>query len=126
MHRPRGRNPSSMPVMVSLTQLEPLDPHSDSIRLIELLPGNASDAVACNVIYVSLSEAPDYAAVSYTWSDKFSKCSSLIWVDGRPCRVRPMLKTMLMTLRDPSKTMKLWIDAVCIDQKNLREKRHQV
>src|SRR5690348_14916455 len=97
-HRSRVRNPSTMPVMVSLTQHEPLDPNSDSIRLIELLPGNATDVVKCNVIYVSLSTEPDYAAVSYTWSDKFSKCSSLIWLDGRPCRVRPMLKTMLVTL----------------------------
>jgi len=115
-----------MPVMVSLTRYEPLDPKSDTIRLIELLPGDAHDVVKVHVICVRLSTQPDYAAVSYTWSDKYSTCTSMIWLDGRPCQVRPMLKTLLQTLRNPSHIVRLWIDAVCIHQKNLREKTHQV
>lgn len=115
-----------MPAICTLTDYEPLDPSSDTIRLIELLPGDAHEAVKCNIVSVPLSTRPDYAAVSYTWVDKHSKCSSLLWLDGRPCRVRPMLKTLLLTLRDQVNPINLWIDAICIDQKNLKEKSHQV
>jgi hypothetical protein len=50
----------------------------------------------------------------------------LIQVDGCEFSVCRNLILALSHLRDPSQPKTFWIDAICIDQKNIEEKNHQV
>ena len=71
-----------------------------------------------------------YKALSYAWGDEAA--SEQILLDGATSHVRPNLFAFLRTLSDPkmkallSPDDYLWIDAICIDQENVRERNHQV
>ncbi|KAH6696658.1 heterokaryon incompatibility protein-domain-containing protein, partial [Leptodontidium sp. MPI-SDFR-AT-0119] len=65
-----------------------------------------------------------YEALSYTWGDP--QPSSTIQMDGLPYWVSANLFEGLQRLRLPDQDRVLWIDAVCINQKNLTEKSAQV
>jgi hypothetical protein len=41
----------------------------NSIRLLRLLPGEHSDEIHCQLMAVSLSDNPEYEALSYVWGD---------------------------------------------------------
>lgn len=41
----------------------------DPIRLLKLLPGEQSEAIRCQLTAVSLSDNPEYEALSYVWGD---------------------------------------------------------
>jgi hypothetical protein len=49
-----------------------------------------------------------------------------IYLTGTPRKVTPNLASALLHLRDPEKSLTLWIDTVCINQEDLAEKGHQV
>jgi hypothetical protein len=52
-------------------QYQPLrhDPQHPMIRLLELFPGTGEkgDLLRCTILHVSLSDNPEYDAVSYCW-----------------------------------------------------------
>ena len=102
---------------------------SNSIRLFRLLPGPKGSSVFGALRSVELAEdadtAPGYTALSYTWGSSLEKPSP-IWIDGKPFPVRENLLKALEALRDPQRSTTLWIDALCINQKDVYEKSHQV
>jgi Heterokaryon incompatibility protein (HET) len=67
---------------------------------------------------------PDYEAVSYTWGDpnNFSEINC----NGQPLIVPKSAETVLRGLRLEDKTRVLWIDAICINQLDRREREEQV
>jgi hypothetical protein len=67
-----------------------------------------------------------YLAISYRWGD--SKVVSTMPCDGddkKLCITQSVL-SILETVLQCGRTIHVWIDALCIDQKNLDEKSHQV
>jgi hypothetical protein len=97
----------------------------DRIRLLLLLPGIAGEPIKCQMKEVSLSELPRYSAVSYTWGLPEDGLSN-ISLDGHHFRVRRNLLLALNSLRLPGGIRALWVDAICINQRNIRERNHQV
>jgi hypothetical protein len=100
----------------------------DQIRLIDLLPrlnGTQNSLVRCNSRVVSLSEKPQYEALSYTWGDP-SHPKIPIEVAGEMLGVSKNLHDALCRLRLPAATRTLWVDQVCIYQWDLVEKASQV
>ncbi|TVY80845.1 Heterokaryon incompatibility protein 6 OR allele [Lachnellula suecica] len=102
--------------------------HPDSIRLLELLAGEASDPIRIALSEVRFQDNPEYEALSYTWGgedgDNTRSCS--IDCDGRYIRITKNCEAALRQLRSQDKSVSLWIDAICIDQENLNERGHQV
>ncbi|KAI2616258.1 heterokaryon incompatibility protein-domain-containing protein [Hypoxylon sp. NC1633] len=104
---------------------EPLKDNKGMIRLIKLLPcKDPAKPISCEILHVSLSGAPDYEALSYTWGGQVADCVMF-------CRDKRLLVTRnlflaLARLRLPDDPRLIWADAVCIDQKNTTEKTHQV
>lgn len=98
------------------------------IRLITLIPGEFSDPIFCKISEADLSSRPNYAALSYTWAteDGDDKKTGRIHCDGGLIPVTENCEAALRRLRSPCNTQTLWVDAVCINQSNIKERNHQV
>ncbi|KAF1911340.1 heterokaryon incompatibility protein, partial [Ampelomyces quisqualis] len=96
------------------------------IRLLELFPSNhhlGKERPACRLFHTSLRHDPPYLAVSYVWGDASKK--RVILVNKRPFRVTCNLYDAMMGLRE-TKSVIIWIDAICINQLDDDEKGWQV
>lgn len=126
----------------------------EEIRLIEIYPGDWNDPIACQLHYIPLdgSTAPDYVALSYAWGDQ-STPKTKICVNGRERDIGQSLFTALRQLRGFGTTgdeagssvcfdqtdhsqlpepqlnlrkFRLWADALCINQRDEKDREHQI
>ncbi|PVI01551.1 HET-domain-containing protein, partial [Periconia macrospinosa] len=108
---------------------------SAQIRLLRLhSSANAQSQILCDLFTVDLKKSGitvagssvkvRYEALSYTWGNP--EPSSMIQVNGVPFWVSANLFEGLQELRELAEDRILWIDAVCINQKDLSEKSAQV
>ena len=105
---------------------------SSKIRLAEILSGD--DAyIYCRMHIVDLDSITSlridgkprtYEALSYTWHGQ--ALTKTILCDGRLLDVTHSLYEALLSLRRPTISRLLWIDAICINQGDLQERSHQV
>jgi hypothetical protein len=74
--------------------------------------------------YLDGTDTIPYDALSYTWggTDK----TSTVTVNGKYLDVTENLHSALQHLRSEDTDRVLWVDAICIDQGNERERGHQV
>lgn len=95
------------------------------IRLLSISPGRPSDPIVTTLKCVELgANTPAYTALSYIWgSDLFLRHISL---NHSPYTVTSNLFHALKYLRCKDAERSVWIDALCIDQNNLEERRQQV
>ncbi|KAL7786584.1 heterokaryon incompatibility protein domain-containing protein [Trichoderma afarasin] len=107
-------------------EYEPLDLEKPAIRLLRLHPEGGS-MIFCELFQAELHQRDDivsYEALSYTWGS--SHLSVIIGVNGCSLKITYNLYRALLDLRYQHRQRVLWIDAVCIDQKNDKERGHQV
>ncbi|KAK6949305.1 hypothetical protein Daesc_009380 [Daldinia eschscholtzii] len=107
-----------------------------SFRLLSLLPGDdPADPIRCQLQVHSLTEdgqIPQYTALSYVWGDRsfdtHIECEGGILPVNRGCF--QALRSLRDSLRNPGRdlafTPYFWVDAVCINQLDEREKSSQV
>ncbi|KAI0975436.1 heterokaryon incompatibility protein-domain-containing protein [Xylaria arbuscula] len=109
----------------SYYQHESLDDSRATIRLIRLLPSrDPLSPVFCEIVHSSLSNAPVYDALSYTWGGQEAEC--VIYCGSKRLLVTNNLFLAIARLRFTDDDRFIWADAVCIDQKNNAEKADQV
>jgi hypothetical protein len=104
---------------------------SDSIRLLSL-DNNTSPTFHGTLKSVNLNEAPEYFCLSYTWGLQIEDVK--IHIDGQALYIRPSLLDMLHRLRElradeSSSDLKvrwIWIDRICINQDDIKERSEQV
>ena len=106
-----------------------LPPGGDNIRLLCLLPNeDEATLLQCELRNYSLQTSDTrthlYEALSYVWGNKDETLP--IYVDGVEFPVTVNLHAVLLRLRDRSLERMIWVDAVCIDQNNPKERNHQV
>lgn len=105
---------------------------SDEIRLLVLLPAVFGKPIECELIHsAALCSTPrwySYTALSYEWglSTADPDQKKCILLDGQNLPVRDNLWHALQHLRSPSEELKIWIDAICINQEDDLERNHQV
>lgn len=116
-----------MPLSVETTfTYHPLVPRS-GIRFIVLHPGSFSDPIEVNVLHTTLRHDLPFDALSYTWGDHGTL--RRIAVRGRKrcsLHVTENLESALRHLRYPDRKKILWIDALCINQRDRDERSSQV
>jgi hypothetical protein len=90
-------------------------------------PGEESDPLRCTLDLSDLRHA-NYHAVSYTWAteDADDTKSQAVYVDGGLLYVTENCDAALRRLRRLGPHSRFWIDAICIDQTNIKERNHQV
>jgi len=103
---------------------------NDDIRLLVLKDRNAKDY---SLIHVSLKTPPLFYALSYAWTDESLYPKSehdtpqQIQLHGHDTPVGPNLAAVLEAWRSNGYSkVPLWVDFLCIDQKNISERNHQV
>jgi len=113
----------------------PLDADKNEIRLLEYLPTKDEDFLHFRLRHFPLDKAPQFWAFSYTWGDPEKKDEIIL--DGHNFDITENLGTALrqflylahlMRKRNAIeyKTRYLWVDAVCINQNDSRERAQQV
>lgn len=109
----------------------------NEIRLLRISPATFySSPLICSLIYTSLDAQPSYKALSYTWGSPYSDSQSWrpepslgearIIVNGHPVNITANLNSALRHLRPQHEALVLWVDAICINQKDNEEKTWQV
>ncbi|ETS87142.1 hypothetical protein PFICI_00970 [Pestalotiopsis fici W106-1] len=104
-------------------------PSSQSIRLLRLFPSaGASEPLKGQLLEYSLQDMHDheepYDALSYVWGE--TDTTHFIELDGCNLAITANLQTALTYVRHRIRDKLLWVDALCIDQDNKREKEHQI
>ena len=108
-------------------QYEPLPSGDFRIRLVKLYPGPKTGEITCSILQCILSESREYEAVSYCWGDPEDKTT--ITCDGKSLQVPSTLRPFLLHARanlPKGRARFLWIDSICINQLDNREKAVQV
>jgi len=104
---------------------KPLNPKNLEIRVLSISPSNDPDLeIFCRLETESLNNSPSYNALSYCWG--VEREGPVINVMGTKLAVKPNLFASLKQLRDTNDIVRLWVDAICINQSNTRERESQV
>lgn len=103
-----------------------LDTHRREIRLLELQPGPDTEPIHCSLRCVSLlqNSLPSYETISYVWGDEALRGS--IHVCERLVAVPASTEAVLRRMRYAEQRRLLWVDAVCINQRDIDERSSQV
>lgn len=116
---------------------KPLNEDRKELRLLTLLPpshGREDGTIQCELATYSLLPPhpeknglplPSYDALSYEWGPSTSNRRE-IQLQDEPYLIRENLWLALHRLRSSSRRRTLWIDALCINQHDDRERGHQV
>lgn len=103
--------------------------HPDSIRVLTVFEcETGDDDIECHLSEERLADVNDegggYTALSYAWGD--FKYSHEIWLGDERFLIGANLDAALRHLRRRDIPIRLWVDAVCINQGDVTEKNHQV
>jgi hypothetical protein len=147
---PRGF-PDKLPTYEGLFTYHPLETSTREIRVLQIDPATDLTApIHCNLVHLSLdaqtsNHAADerpfrhqrsdkneifenasggFAALSYFWGDV--EPAQTIYMNGLSRTITPNLAAALRHLRDPHDFLRIWIDALCINQADLVERAQQV
>lgn len=107
--------------------------HLRSIRLLKLQPARKRDQeIVCELIEKDLDDKRDpkfeYEALSWSWgTGPWNKKIKIHEADeAYVFKVAPSIVQALTALRQRRRVRVLWVDAICINQKEPTEKNHQV
>ncbi|KAE9378931.1 HET-domain-containing protein [Stipitochalara longipes BDJ] len=77
------------------------------------------------LFHVKVSELPSYRALSYTWGAASDPLHSVL-INGQDFKVKENLWQALVHLQPKRGALLIWIDAICINQEDTRERNEQV
>jgi Heterokaryon incompatibility protein (HET) len=107
--------------------------HDGQIRLLTIIPGSRGSPICCVLGWYDAAKMPSYTAVSYCWrshqpsADKFFKDTPRqIVVNDQDFEVTKTAFEVLTHMRSNYRSRTIWIDAICIDQKNEDDKTRQL
>ncbi|UKZ96275.1 uncharacterized protein TrAFT101_011074 [Trichoderma asperellum] len=112
--------------MAANYEYDKIDLDGPGFRLVRLHQGDGGD-LSCDLFQAVLHQHDElipYEALSYTWGPTGGHHS--IVVNDQRMGITANLHLALMNLRYPHSDRILWVDAVCIDQSNVKERNHQV
>ncbi|KAN0102739.1 Heterokaryon incompatibility protein (HET) domain containing protein [Hyaloscypha variabilis] len=107
----------------------------NTIRLLRLEPGNLEDELRAEFDLILISKLKycqyPYTAISYRWIGDFTCQVYCKRAKGRglnylPIKISSHLADGLVQFRDTKRHTTLWIDAICINQRDKSEKATQI
>ena len=102
--------------------------HENQIRLLHLYPGLYDDELLSSLEDTTLEQRPRYEALSYTWGTSIKNCHISCRTDTglKRITITSNLQVALLRMRSTERTRIFWIDQVCINQDDGRERSSQV
>ena len=117
--------------MTEFEETEPLYTSLDSslkeVRLLTVYPSEDSGAIIrsrLHKVQLANDPKPEYETISYVWGDPTPK--EWILIDSCRIQIPTSSDAVLRAIRHHSQPRTIWLDAVCIDQTNVREREQQV
>jgi hypothetical protein len=108
-----------------------LDPTKNQIRLLGLKPlqynrdeNLPENDIFCELRLADFSQEKNYIALSYAWHTRGKE--ETVCIEGRKHTISANLRNALVRLRHQTKFKTLWVDQLCINQANDKEKNWQV
>jgi heterokaryon incompatibility protein (HET) len=107
-----------------------LDVALSQIRVLVLETGHFNDPISCSLAVVSLKDQPVFTALSYVWGSPTP--AAVISINGQDAEITPNLASVLRHIRYSGTGSAqpfgkfLWIDAICINQADMKERGQQV
>ena len=96
-----------------------------TFRLLAILPAlDGDEPLQCECRCFEIGEAPPYEALSYVWGAQ-TPCVD-IYCNGQWIQIGLPLACALKRLRYREATRTIWVDAICINQRDEAEKSYQV
>ncbi|KAF5676608.1 heterokaryon incompatibility protein [Fusarium heterosporum] len=105
---------------------EPFSLDRPGFRLIRLEKGSGTP-LECHLFQAYLDDETTiipYKALSYVWGSQDTPCE--VKVNGKAMFITESLHDALKHIRQPDEDEVLWVDALCIDQGDIKERGHQV
>ncbi|KAF9639564.1 Heterokaryon incompatibility [Lasiodiplodia theobromae] len=101
-----------------------LEREKREIRLLTIHPGSWRARIRCTLTTASLNDNPVYNALSYVWGSPHDTVP--IFVNGRVFHATVNLWRALRRVRRATSPFTVWVDAICINQRDNVEKSWQV
>jgi Heterokaryon incompatibility protein (HET) len=113
----RNTSRADQPLYVELLQ-------GFTVRLIELEEGEPDSEISIRLLIAELDFAPQFEALSYVWGDSNDRLP--ITCNGRTISITSNLHKALRRTRYIDRPRILWVDAICINQRNNKECSYHV
>jgi hypothetical protein len=117
--------PPSRSPRVPSSPYKPLPP--EYIRILQLHPGPIDAPLVCNIVYQHIGSEP-YDALSYVWGDP-APAAYITCVDEKneaELGIGRAFAEALIAFRLLDRPRSIWVDALCINQKDVTERHSQV
>lgn len=101
------------------------DLHENEMRLFTLFPGNAMGILRGILWTTDIKTAGAYTTLSYVWGPE-DQTQHLLRTPSGGLMILDSLHEALVSLRSKREPITLWIDALCINQNDKREKSRQI
>jgi hypothetical protein len=104
----------------------PLAANSEDCRLLHLLPASFETEIQVEMRVMNLEDwkVEQYGCLSYVWGDM--SVTKSILVNNHQVQVTTNLHDALQHVRKRDELVKIWVDAICINQSDVMEKNYQV
>lgn len=105
----------------------PLPPESRCIRVLDIYPASDTEIdelIKADIRVVDLESQPSFSALSYVWGTEAELRTILC--GSSTLNVTPNCHSALRSLRRLFGRLTIWIDAICINQKDELEKTQQI
>ncbi|KAK7723285.1 hypothetical protein SLS63_008938 [Diaporthe eres] len=116
--------------LIASSSYDRLDQASNQIRLFKLDPCRTGDKITGSFLYAYVEKCPSYTALSYAWGDGVAAGTIRVGRDDRLGSALGVTDNLLRFLRVQSHMITepklFWIDAICINQRDILERNHQV
>lgn len=93
------------------------------IRILEIEPGTFNADIKCRM-RAWPANGEGYTALSYVWGN--DPPTKSISVNGKRVTIRKNLDSAIRYIREENEPLRLWVDAICINQQDLSERTSQV
>lgn len=97
---------------------------ADEVRLLRITEQRRNEALAFSFETYALGQAPPYTSLSYAWGTELP--TKGLCLNGKHVTVRKNLFAALHHLRRNPQFCHIWVDALCINQTDPKERSQQV